>query len=138
MYNPKRNTLIQTCNIGSIILLFAMYIKIKLFKWKETNLTSWFEIQKNLFLKDIEDKYFSNFFMYTLIILNTAIGFFLLVKINSLEPIEANFYPNDFYVIIYQLIWPLQFIGLVALAYYIEHKMLISILLSEVKEAFGM
>jgi len=120
---PKRNTLLRTLNIGVIVVLFAMYIRIEIFKWKETNLTTWFENQKSLFLKDIEDKFLASYVMYMVTILNTI--FAIIVKINSLKPVESNVYPNTWFVIFFLLIFLLQVIGIGACSYYREHRNLL-------------
>ena len=133
-FAPKRNALLRLINIISMLLLIIMYIRIEIFKWKESKLTTWLENQKSLYLKAIEDKFLASYLMYMLIILNTAIGSVLIIKINSLQPFEANFYPNYVYVIIWQLISPLQIIAGGVLAYYLENRKIIAILFSEVKD----
>jgi hypothetical protein len=138
LFVPKRNILSSTINILSIAILFGMYIRIEIFKWKESKLTTWLENQKSLYLKDIEDKFLASSFMYLLGILNTTIGTIILWKINSLKPFELNFYPNNLYVIFIQLIHPILVIGSGVLIYYIEHKKLIYILFSEIKEIIGL
>jgi hypothetical protein len=138
LFVPKRNILSSTINILSIAILFGMYIRIEIFKWKESKLTTWLENQKSLYLKDIEDKFLASSFMYLLGILNTTIGTIILWKINSLKPFELNFYPNNLYAIFIQLIHPILVIGSGVLIYYIEHKKLIYILFSEIKEIIGL
>jgi hypothetical protein len=136
-FSPKRNLLRRAFEIVSIIFIFAMYIRIKKFKWKKLKLTTWLENQKSLYLKDIEHKFIASSLIYMLTILNTTIGTAFVVKINSLTPFELNFYPNNLYVIFLQLIFPMLTMGGGVFAYYIEHKMLIYILLSDLKENIG-
>jgi hypothetical protein len=56
-FDPKRNTLLRAINACLVVLLFAMYIRIEIFKRKETSLTTWIGNQKSLFLMEIEDKF---------------------------------------------------------------------------------
>jgi hypothetical protein len=76
----------------------------------------------------------ASYLMYIVTILNSFITLILILKINSLKPVESNFYPNNLYILFYQLICPLQVAGLGAWAYYRKHGNLISSLFSEVKD----
>jgi hypothetical protein len=134
---PKSNILLNTLNVVLVVVLFAMYIRIEIFKWQGTKLTTWFEKQKSLFLIEIEDKFLASYLMYMINIINSIFTLILVTKINSLQPVESNFYPNNLYIIFYQLISPLQLIGAGTWAYYREHGNLISIFFSEVKDNLG-
>jgi hypothetical protein len=118
-----------------MVLLFAMYIRIEIFKLKDSNFTTWFEQQKRLYLQALEDNFLTSYLVYVLIILNTTIGTVLIIKINSLKPVEANFYPNYLYINFYQLFSPLQVIAAGLFAYYKEHRKLIPVLFSEFKDS---
>ena len=131
---PKSNILLNTLNKLLVVVLFAMYFRIEIFKWKETNLTTWLQNQKSLFLKDIEDKFLASYFMYMVTILNSIVTLILITKINSFKQVESNFYPNSLYIMSYQLISPLQLIGAGTWAYYREHGNFISIFFLEVKD----
>jgi hypothetical protein len=133
-FDPKINTLLRAINACLVVFLFAMYIQIEIFKRKETSLTTWIGNQKSLFLMEIEDKFLASYLMYIVTILNSFITLILILKINSLKPVESNLYPNNLYILFYQLICPLQVAGFGAWAYYRKHGNLISNLLSEVKD----
>jgi hypothetical protein len=83
---------------------------------------------------EIEDKFLASFLMYIVTIINSLVILILILKINSLKPVESNLYPNNMYILFYQLICPLQVAGFGAWAYYREHGNLISILFSEIKD----
>ncbi len=137
-FHPKQNTILRLFNIGAMMLLFAMYIRIEIFKLKDSNITTWFEKQKKLYLQALEDNFLTSYLVYLLIILNTAVGTVLIIKINSLNPVESNFYPNYIYINFYQLFSPLQVVAAGLFAYYKEHRKLIPFLFSEIKDNIGL
>jgi hypothetical protein len=131
---PKKNALMRFFITCSVLLLVAMCARIERFRRKDHIPTTWSGNQKSLFLVAIEDKFLSSYLIYLLIITNMSIGNVLVAKINSLQPYEANLYPNYLYVIVYQLISPIELVASVVLVYYAKHKKLISNLISELKE----
>ena len=123
--------LIKIIHICSFTLILAMFIRIEKFRRNDHIPKTWSGNQKRFFLSAIEDKFISSYLIYLMIIVNMVVGNALVIKINSLAPYEANFYPNYLYVITFQLISPLEIAGSMVLVYYLKHRKLIATLIKE-------
>ena len=135
---PTKNMLIRVVLICSFTLLLLMLIRIEKFRRKDHIPVTWWGNQKVFFLSAIEDKLMSSYLIYLMVIVNMVIGNALVIKINSLPPYKANFYPNNLYVITFQLISPIEIAGSMVMVYYLQHRRLTATLIKEFKELFGM
>jgi hypothetical protein len=125
MFSPKQNHLMRLFQFFTITLLFFMYIRIEKFRVKGSS-------HNNLI--NLDNNFFASVFMYCFYAVFVLVFVLLILKINSMDPKTANFYPNYLYFNIFHLLAPVALSLPVVLLYYIKHKEMLNILKSELKE----
>ena len=125
MFSPKQNHLMRLFQFFTITLLFFMYIRIEKFRVKGSS-------HNNLI--NLDNNFFASVFMYCFYAVFVLVFVLLILKINSMDPKTANFYPNYLYFNFYHLLAPVALSLLAAVLYCIKHQEMFHILKTELKE----
>jgi hypothetical protein len=125
MFSPKQNHLMRLFQFFTVTLLFFMYIRIEKFRVKGSS-------HNNLI--NLDNNFFASVFMYCFYAVFVLVFVLLILKINSMDPKTANFYPNYLYFNFYHLLAPVALSLLAAVLYCIKHQEMFHILKTELKE----
>ena len=131
IFSPKQNHLLRLFQFCTITLLFFMYIRIEKFRRKDSSLS----YSQNV--TNLDNKFFASIFMYSFYAFCVLVFVLLVLKINSMDPKTANFYPNYLYFNFFHLLAPVALSFPVVVLYYIKHKEMLNILKTELKEFFN-
>jgi hypothetical protein len=74
--------------------------------------------------------------MYSVSAINVLVSAFLVLKINSMDPKTANFFPNYLYFNFFHLLAPVFISLAMVLLYYIKHQEILKVLIVELAELF--
>jgi hypothetical protein len=106
--------------LGSIILQTWINVKIKNFKYKQTQ-TSTQAIKTTFKWFIIEIEALEGFILNALVVFILAEVSFVTNKINLMSAVETNLFPNYLYVNVYQLVNPIIIVGIGPLIYFSKH-----------------
>jgi hypothetical protein len=130
VFSPKQNHLMRLFQFWTIALLFFMYIRIEKFRIKGSNLSNSYNCS------NLDNKFFASILMYSFCTVFVLVIVLLILKINSMDPKTANFYPNYLYFNFFHLLAPVALSLLVTVLYYIKHPEMLNILKIELNESF--
>jgi hypothetical protein len=89
--------------------------------------------RNNSFLFSTENKALESIGLISAIIALIILGFFTSFKVNSLSPVEINFYPNYLYVNYYHLVNTIIISGFATTIYCLKHAKLRQFIMKELK-----